>query len=158
MITFALLLALLGLALIYFEFFLPGISLGIGGGAALLVSSVFFFADKPPIWAAVLYVLALAVLVFFVCKFALWRIKLSKSKDRFYLEKDQEGYLASSFDKELIGKKGMAATDLKPSGHVSFDGQMVQALSESGYLVKGTEVTVVGGRGGYIIVRNTKDV
>ena len=145
-------LAVLGMVLIYAEFFLPGAILAILGGLSLLVSAVLSFMRTSPLWGSI-YVLILGGGVILTCKLALRRMQFAKTKDRFFLEKDQEGYLASSFDQNMIGKTGVVSTELKPSGHIIIDGVRFQALSETGFLEKGKEIEVVGGQGSHLIVR-----
>ncbi len=74
-------------------------------------------------------------------------------RSRLVLEKDQEGYVASSFEAQMIGKTGTVMTELKPAGHILVEGQPYQALSEAGFLSKGDPIEVIGGRGAYLIVR-----
>ncbi len=146
------LLAIIGIALIYTEFFMPGAILAILGSIALLVSATLCFMHTSVLWG-ILYSLLLAALAIAACKLALWKMQRSGTKDRFYLEKDQEGYVASSFDTTLIGKTGTVATELKPAGHILIDGVQYQALSETGFLSKGETVEIVGGQGSHLIVR-----
>lgn len=84
----------------------------------------------------------------------LWHYLSRRSKlfNRFVLKGEQEGFRAVEFNAELIGKTGICLTDLKPSGHVLVEGEDRQALSESGYLTKDTEIIVTGGRGAYLTV------
>ncbi len=147
-----LLLFIAGLILIFLEFFLPGAVLAIIGITSLLASSVLSFMNYPPLWG-ILYLFLILLFVFCTCKLALWKIKRSKSQGDFYHGQDQEGYAASSFDLTLIGKEGIVSTELKPAGHIVVDGQLYQALSETGFLSKGTVVKIVGGRGSHLIVR-----
>jgi len=151
---FIVLFAILGLALIYTEFFLPGGILVVIGSISLLTSIILCFMHTSTVWGS-LYILFVILAVISICKFALWKMRKSKTKDRFYLEKDQEGFLAASFDREMIGKKGTVFTELKPVGHILIEGTQYQALSEGGFLSKGEAVEVVGGQGSHLIVRTT---
>lgn len=147
-------LAALGLVLIYTEFFLPGAIFAILGSIALLISSILCFMRTEAL-LSVSYLLFLIVATALTCKFALWKMKHSRTKDSFYLEKDQEGFVASSFDHSLIGKRGTVFTELKPAGHILIEGTQYQALSETGFLTKGEHIEVVGGKGSHLIVRIT---
>jgi membrane-bound serine protease (ClpP class) len=80
-------------------------------------------------------------------------VKRSQGKGNFYHGEDQEGFLASAFDPELIGKEGTVSTELKPAGHILVDGHVYQALSETGFISKGSAVKIVGGKGSHLIVR-----
>ena len=148
------LLAIVGMILIFLEFFLPGAVLAVIGTLALLVSLGMFFAKYPAFWG-VLYLFSMLLVLFLTCKLAIWRIKSSKGKGSFYHSEDQEGYLASSFDLSLIGREGVVSTELKPAGHILIDGQLYQALSETGFIEKGNSVKVVGGKGSHLIVRGS---
>ena len=48
---------------------------------------------------------------------------------------------ASEF--ELIGREGIAATILRPSGKVEIDSDLYDATAETGYIEKGEKVKVV---------------
>lgn len=145
-----------GLLLILLEFYLPGIVLGISGSILVVASIVLFANWSVSVWETALYVLGTLIAVGLVIKYALWRIPRSKSRYSIYLGKDQEGYQASSFDASTIGKKGTVLTDLKPGGHVLVDGKKYQAISQGGYLVKGTEVIVIAGQEESLIVKQIK--
>lgn len=143
----------IGLALIYLEFYLPGAVMGTAGGL-LLVASLFLFMMEygSPIWT-VLYLVFILAAVAAVIKYALWKIPRTKSSRSIYSKDAQDGYFASSFDPALIGKKGVVVTDLKPGGYISVEGNQVQALSESGYISQGSEVLVLRGEGDSLIVK-----
>jgi membrane-bound serine protease (ClpP class) len=103
-------------------------------------------------WMVAAYILAVVALFILLIRFALWRIKQTRTKQSLYSDASQNGYVASTFDSSLIGKKGVVLTDLKPGGHILVEGKKVQALSEEGYLAKGTEVLVVGGQEESVLV------
>ncbi len=84
--------------------------------------------------------------------FTLRYIKKGKTTG-IYLNSAQEGYLASEFDKTLIGKSGEALTDLKPAGHILVEGKRYQAVSKTGYLDKGSKIEIVAGEGAHFIVK-----
>lgn len=73
-------------------------------------------------------------------------------KESFYLNQDQEGYLASNYEATLVGKSGTVFSELKPAGHITVDGVQYVATSESGFIEKGEEVLISGGRGANLIV------
>jgi membrane-bound ClpP family serine protease len=146
----------LGLLLILLEFYMPGVVMGAIGSILVVTSIILFAYQTQTAWQVVLFVLGSIVAVVILIKFALWRIPRSKSSFNIYSGNDQEGYQASSFDNSTIGKKGVVLTDLKPGGHILLEGRKLQALSQSGYLVKGTEVIVIGGEEESLIVKHIK--
>ena len=146
-------LAVLGLGLLFLEFFLPGIILGILGFASLLGSMYLFARDLPLGWS-VLYAIFLVVCGIGVCRFSLLCLKRSRKETGLYHVNDQEGFLASTHaDPSLIGKEGSVSTELKPAGHVIVDGKLYHATSQSGFLSKNTVIDVVDVKGAYLIVR-----
>lgn len=149
---FVLSLALAGLFLIYLEFFLPGAVMAIGGSILLLSSVFVFHMEKPHMLVLVLYLMALTIAVYSIVRFALWQICNSAAEGTVLLATDQAGFQACVFDKEMIGKKAVVATDLKPSGQVEIDGKVYQALSEGDYIDKDDQVIVIGGQGSHLIV------
>lgn len=149
-------LALLGLLLILFEFYLPGAVLGVLGSLLLIASVIVFASQSTSPLAIALFIIAVVVVVILLIRFALWRIVHAKPEYSIYLNEDQEGFKASSYDKTAIGKKGVALADLKPGGFVLVEGKQHQALSISGYIAKGEEVAVIGGQEESLIVKSNK--
>ena len=146
----------LGLLLILVEFYLPGAVMGVTGGILVLTSIVLFAMQTDSLILIALYIIAVCASIWFLVKFALWRIRTAKPNRSIYLNSDQKGYYASSFDSSMIGKKGVVATDLKPGGHILIEGKRLQAISQNGYLVKGTEVIVLSGQEESLIVKPIK--
>ncbi len=72
-------------------------------------------------------------------------------------ENAQEGYHTTIFDEpaNLIGKIGIAMTDLRPSGKIEIDNAWYDAQSEASYITKGTKVKVLDVKNNYLIVRES---
>lgn len=153
MIPFILL--MLGLVLILFEFYLPGAVMGIIG-ASLILFGIFLFARMHSFLEVVFFILGALVSVGLLIRFALWRIVNAKPENSIYLKGDQEGYQASGYDKNAIGKTGIVLSDLKPGGYVMIDGKQHQAISITGYIPKDEPVTVVSGQEESLIVKHSK--
>lgn len=145
-------LCLIAFILFYLDFFVPGGILGVIGGLAYLASVVLFIWEAGAFWPSIIFIMVTLVLVVFTIKFALWKMKQRPS---FFAKEEQSGYLASEYDRELIGKEGEVVTDLKPSGHILVEGCQYQAVSESGYIKKGELVKLIGGEGARFIVRRS---
>lgn len=146
----------LGLLLIFIEFYIPGAIMGIIGSLLLLASIFIFISQATSIWSILLFIAAAIVCVYLLIQFALWRIVHTKPEYSIYSKHDQEGYQASAFDKMAIGKKGIVMSDLKPGGYILIDGKQHQALSISGYIPKGSEVIVLSGQEESLIVKPTR--
>ena len=139
----------LGLLFILSEFFVPGAVMGVIG-TLFVIASFFIFAKEESLPATILYFFFIIAALIFLIRSALWKIK--RSKNGLYASGDQEGYTASEFDAALVGRIGTVLSDLKPGGYIEIDGRQLQALSQSGYVVKGKEVLVIGGDGESLIV------
>jgi membrane-bound ClpP family serine protease len=151
------LLWLLGLLLIFLEFYIPGSVMGIAGGILVFLSVILFASSGVSPIAAALFFLGVAASVVLLIRFTLWRIRSARPEYSIYSDKAQnEGYVASHYDQSAIGKTGMVLSDLKPGGYILIEGKQHQALSQSGYIVKGCEVKVVGGEGESLIVKLVK--
>jgi len=149
----SILMLLAGLFLVFLEFFLPGAILGILGSLLVIASVVVFATVAVALWMVFVYIVIVIVLSIILVRYALWKIRSAPKGESIYLNSDQEGYVASEYPKELLGKKGHALTDLKPSGHAMIEGQRWQATSTGAYIEKGAEVEVIGGEGGHLIVK-----
>lgn len=146
-------LAIVGLCLIFLEFFLPGIVMAVSGGILLMASLFFFHMERPGSPMLLVYLGVLCFAVYGVCQLALFFVRKTSKKGTVYLSSDQMGFQASSFPKELIGSIAIAETDLKPSGHISIEGKQYQAISKTGYIDKQTLVEVLGGEGNCFFVK-----
>ena len=130
--------------------------MGIAGGV-LVATSIFMFAAQTEfVWAVILYMAAVLVILAYLVKFAMWKIRTTKREYSIYSDADQKGFVASSYDKNAIGKRGTVLSDLKPGGYILVDGAQHQALSEGGYITKGSLVEVIGGQEESLIVKLIK--
>jgi len=126
-------------------------------GVILLILGIALFAmENGSGIAFLLFFIGNCVAVYLVVKLAIWRIKSSSTSFGIYSDSSQVGYVASTYDKAAVGKTGVVKTDLKPGGHVLVDGNVQQAISQSGYLPKGTEIEVIGGQEESLIVKALK--
>ena len=64
---------------------------------------------------------------------------------------------ASVVKSDLVGSRGTAITDLRPSGTALFDDERIDVLSESEWIPKGTPVKVISTEGNRRIVRSIAD-
>ncbi|NDE82073.1 MAG: hypothetical protein EB051_00435 [Chlamydiia bacterium] len=157
MMTYAVLIGLVGLLFIFFEFFLPGGIFAVLGACSLL-SGVLLTGFFGLGWTyAALYLFVSLILTALVCFIALRKIKKSASTDSFFLSRDQQGFNASSIDPSLIGKMGIADSDLKPSGHILVDDSAYQAIADKGYICRGDPIEIIGTGPSYYIVKSNKE-
>lgn len=147
------LLLFLGYLMVYLEFFLPGGVMGILGAISIVSSIVLFALESSSGVAVFLYLVGSIFGLIVLVKLTLRQIQ-TKGKGRgIYSDEDQAGYQAASWDPSLVGKSGVAYTDLRPGGYIIVEGQQLPAISQSGYLLKGTDVVVLGGEGDTLMIK-----
>lgn len=151
------LLLLIGVLLVYVEFYVPGAVLGAAGALCILGSVVLYCMQADSLLAMAIFFVAAVGLTAGAIKLALHRIRESGSDNSLFLNSDQEGFTAAEFDESLVGKSGVALSDLKPSGHIEVEGERHQAISKHGYLKKGADVVVEGGQSAYLVVKRKED-
>ncbi|MFY9285516.1 MAG: NfeD family protein, partial [Tissierellaceae bacterium] len=79
--------------------------------------------------------------------------KLFKSVVLTSEHRTEKGYVSSRASEELLSKRGITVSELRPSGFVEIDGKRVDVLSDEGFMSIGTEVEVVRIEGSKIFVR-----
>lgn len=70
------------------------------------------------------------------------------------MEKSELGYTISVGLEDKIGSRGLAETDLRPSGWISLDKDRVFVVSEGSFINKGETVEVIKVEGNRVVVRN----
>lgn len=140
MFPWIVIIALLGLLLLFVEILMPGFGLfGILGSVMLLgaLAAAFKFYG-----AFVFLVLLMALVVVFVLMIVF--AKKSGLTNKVVLQDKQE---MQGFDESalqgLLGKIGTTQTDLKPFGVAEFDGQQVDVCSSGDFIDRGADVQVV---------------
>ncbi len=101
------------------------------------------------------FVISLAVMFAFFGRFM--RSGMFRKLTLETSEHTQEGYNTTIFSEPnaLIGKIGIAMTDLRPAGKIEIAGEWYDGQSEAEYLTKGTQVKVIDVKNNYLIVRKT---
>lgn len=132
----------LGLGLIIYETFTPGLNLpGILGLMALIAAIVL--RAKTVTDGLITFGLVLVILTVLAVFF--WR-SLTKGRLSRSAVVLKESIDAQSTDREdaraLIGREGVCLTALRPAGNADFDGLRMDVVSEGEFLPKGTRVVV----------------
>lgn len=153
-IIFIIGLVLLGLEIFVIPGFgiagISGIVLIIAGLVLSLINNVDF--DFSPVETGALGKAFLTVIGGMTLSFALIIYLSSKIGSKGIFRKialeatmdNESGYVGVSMDEvKLVGKKGIASTVLRPSGKVNVEGTVYDAISEDGFIEKGTEVKVI---------------
>lgn len=145
-------LAILGLILVVAEMFLPGLILGLIGAGLLITAIVMGYTEFGPFEGTLI---AAVIGTLTIVLFILWMKYFQKtSVGRGMMLDTALGPNASrSTHFGLIGKTGVAVTDLRPSGRASFDDIRHDVVADGAFIAKGDAVSVVLVEGNRIVVR-----
>lgn len=148
----------LGIALLIIEMHLPGF--GIFGilGFISLVACIFVTADtfaQGLIMTAAMFVIVIIILAVFA--FLASKGHLLKAVALKEATSTELGFSGTEDMKYLIGKAGVAVTNLRPVGDADFDGVKLDVVSRGEYIQKGTAVEVIEVEGNRIVVREKKE-
>ncbi|AGF54842.1 membrane-bound ClpP family serine protease [Clostridium saccharoperbutylacetonicum] len=153
-----LLLLIIGFGLVFLEMHIPGFGIpGILGAICLILAVALTaqnFAEGLVMTLGILAILGImlgVVLTFF-------------TKGKFFkplilpdVQRKEHGYISSSDLDYLLGKKGIALTDLRPSGSIDIDGVKFDVISDGEYISSGTKVEIFKVSGVKLLVKKTKD-
>lgn len=145
---------LAGILCIIIEMLMPTVGLLAGAGvAAMLYSVVMTLGGDINAVYAMLVSFAMAVFIF-----ALIVKKLPSSKlwNRLTLKDKSNtanGYVSAEPRDELLGKRGIVVTELRPSGSALIADKLVDVISEGAFLTKGEKIIVVAVNGNRVLVR-----
>ncbi len=158
----------IGVVLIGVEVFvIPGFGLfgilgGLGVGAGIYLSLI---GTAPTVadFAQAGAVLTTSLVIILITAWALLRhlprsSRLARSGVFLLTKGDRaEGWASASVRPELVGKEGVALTDLRPAGTILIGEERVDAVSESSWIEEGTPVRVVSSEGYRLVVRVLPD-
>lgn len=147
-----LVLLLAGFVLVGIELVVPGFGLPGISGIVCLGAGIILTADtiEQGITITIIVVVILAVMV------TIGLTLLKKVKPPFVLTdelKADRGFLNSRDLDYLVGKTGMAATDLRPGGKCDIEGITFDVRTEGKYIKKGSAIKIKGIHENTIIVQ-----
>lgn len=151
------LLLLLGLFLIATEFFLPGGVMAVVGACVVFISFVIAIARSVEMLDIFIFFFVMLFGLVVTIQGSLWLVRRTKKHNSIFLGSDQEGFRASTYPQEAVGKTLNTHTDLRPGGYLLWNGQKLQAISLSGFITKGESVFVVRGEGETLFVKREKN-
>lgn len=153
MITWVLILYFSGVALIFFEVFMPGGVLG-GLGALLMVASMVVGVwSYPDLWYAVLGAQVTGALLF--GGFMVWWFPSSPLARGLILSTNLEkdtGYISDPTNTDLVGKKAEVVTALRPVGTIEYKEKRISAVADGEFIDAGTLVKVLEVHGNRVVV------
>ena len=148
---------LLGIILIGVEFYMPGFGLPGISGTIFTVVGIWLTGRTMTERIIVGMVAIVVIAVMLVISIIIFNSK--KIKSPIKLETDLQGknlFIEEKDMEYLIGKKGVAMTDLKPSGKGEFDGVKLDIISSSYYIKKGSALVISAIKNNRIIVEEGK--
>jgi len=150
----AVILFIAGFILIGIEMIIPGFSVPGISGIICLAVGIFLVADSFVEGA----IIALIVLALLGAMLAIILGLLSKAKLKSPIilkdeQKKDKGYISSNDLEYLLGKQGVAITDLRPTGTGDFDGIEFDVISEGKYIPKDTKLVIYKVQGSKLIVK-----
>ena len=151
---FILLIFIGGIALIGLEMFIPG---GIVGTVGIItVVYAIIYVNKSTYYIAFILIvsLILAVILYYVNR-NVFHKKLM-FLDRLVLNDSistEDGYVASESRVELVGKKLIAYTDLRPAGVAILDNEKLDVVTDGDFIEKGNKIEVIRVEGMRIVVK-----
>lgn len=151
---FSILLLVVGFVLVGIELTAPGISLPGISGILCLGIGVILIADT--IEEGVMIALCILVILGIMLGIALWLLSKGKLVKPMILmdeQKKAQGYMSSNDLEYLLGKEGIALTDLRPSGIGDFEGISFDVISDGQYILKGSEIIIYKVKGSKLVVK-----
>ncbi len=152
-------LMVIGFILVGIEMIMPGFSFpGIAGIVALIVS---IFLTSKTIEQGIILTIIIIVLLGIMLAIILWLLSKGKISRSIVLTEElnkEKGYISSNDLNYLLGKKGVANTDLRPTGIGDFNGVTFDVISSGNYISKGTEIIIKEVKGSKLIVKECKKI
>ncbi len=142
-----------GIILIGVEFYLPGFGFPGVFGIILTAAGIFLTGRDWSERALVGVITIVVIAVMLVISIIVFNSK--KVRSPIKLETDLQGkdlFIDGGDMEYLIGKKGVAVTDLKPSGKGEFDGVVLDIISGT-YVAKGASLEIMEIKNNKIIVK-----
>ena len=141
LMLFGIALLVMGFVLIAVEMLIPGFGLPGIGGIICLIAGILMTAETVE-QGLTLTVIVIVLLAVMLTVMMLW---LKKVKPPIVLQdelKADGGYLNTSDLEYLVGKEGVASTDLRPAGKCNIEGVEFDVRTEGRYIVRGTKVKI----------------
>jgi membrane-bound ClpP family serine protease len=140
-----------GVLLIGAEIFVPGAVLGMVGALALGGAVIVGFGIGETVGFYVLF----GVVVTTALTVWVWIRYFPRSSigRQMTLSRDGQDFKASDGHADLVGKRGVAHSELRPAGYALIEGRRIDVVTEGGLVASGETIEVVKARGSRVVVR-----
>jgi len=154
-LTWAILLLLIGCAMVVLEVFIPsGGLLTFFSGVAILAAVVTAFRRDATTGLSFVVIALVAVPSMVALAFKVWPV--TPMGKAFLGELPSEEDLQTDDPRrELIGRVGIATSKMLPAGAVQIDGQLLDAISHGTAIDEGEQVVVIEVKANRVVVRRT---
>jgi len=145
---------LVGIVLIGIEFFMPGFGLPGISGIICVAAGIYLTGSNSAERLTVGVIAIVVIAVLLVISIIVFKSK--KVKSPIKLETDLPGknlFIDESDMNYLVGKKGVALTDLRPSGKGEFEGVKLDVLSSGEFIEKDKKLIIIEIKNNKIFVR-----
>jgi membrane-bound serine protease (ClpP class) len=146
----------LGIALVVIEMLMPGFGLAGSLGVLSLIAGIVLAAQvvSPVVLAFIIaaVLLIIAGMLFWLYKSAVKGGRVSRLLLLRTKTSKEEGYSSVSDSTGLVGREGIAATVLRPTGTGDFQGRRVDVVADGEFIQKGSAIRVKEVEGFRIIV------
>ena len=156
-LAWAILLMLIGCGLVVIEVFIPsGGVLGFLSAVAIIGSVVMAFRRDTTAGLSFIIITLVAVPTVIGLAFKYWPMT---PMGRAFLGElpDEDEVRPDDPRRELVGRVGIAKSKMLPSGSISIDGKLIDAISNGAAIEAGQTVVVVEVRGNRVMVREADE-
>lgn len=154
LVIIAIALFVIGFVLVGIEMIIPGLNAPGVIGAICLLAAIFMISDSIE-KGIIVTIIVLAILGIMLATI-LGMLSKGKFHSPIILKDEQnkdKGYIGTSDLNYLLGKKGIAVSDLRPTGTGDFDGVELDVISQGKYISKGTKLVIFKVEGSKLIVK-----
>lgn len=154
LMSIGILLLIAGFVLVIVEMILPGFGAPGIIGSICLVAGIILTADT--IEAGITLTVVVIVVLALAFTIILALIHMRKIKSPIVLQEEmkaEKGYLSTSDLEYLVGKEGIASTDLRPSGKCNIDGVEFDVRSEGKFVTEGQKIRITRVQGNTLIIK-----
>jgi len=149
----------LGVMALVIEMFIPGFGAFGFSGLVMCLLGLVFSAESIEQFARRAGIAMIVCAVVVVTLILLKKFTKIEFLDKLANKEEQtvdEGYVINQVSDEIIGKKAIVVTDLRPIGIVELDRKRMDAFSGEGFIGKGDEVVITGKKSSSVVVRKIR--